>query len=75
MPVADASGVLSAIQSIASSVGVAIFGTVFFNKVASGHIDQGFRNALLLQVGLVSIFLVITFFLPKKAMDNSEYAH
>ena len=73
--VGSASGVLSAIQSIASSVGVAIFGTVFFNKVASGHIDQGFRNALLLQVGLVSIFLVITFFLPKKAMDNSEYAH
>lgn len=72
--VGSASGVLSAIQSIASSVGVAIFGTVFFNKVTSGHIDQGFRNALLLQVGLVSIFLVITFFLPKKAMDNSEYA-
>jgi len=73
--VGSASGVLSAIQSIASSVGVAIFGTVFFNKVASGQIDQGFRNALLLQIGLVSIFLVITFFLPKKSMDNTEYAH
>ncbi len=73
--VGSASGVLSAIQSIGSSVGVAIFGTLFFNKVTTGHIDQGFRNALLLQVGLVSLFLLITFFLPKKAMDNSEYAH
>ncbi len=73
--VGSASGVLSAIQSIASSVGVAIFGTIFFNKVTTGQIDQGFRNALLLQVGLVSVFLVITFFLPKKSMDNSEYAH
>ena len=73
--VGSASGVLSAVQSIGSSVGVAIFGTLFFNKVASGRIDQGFRNALLLQVGLVSLFLLITFFLPKKAMDNSEYAH
>ena len=73
--VGSASGVLSAIQSIASSVGVAIFGTIFFNKVTTGHIDQGFRNALLLQVGLVSVFLVITFFLPKKSMDNTEYAH
>jgi len=73
--VGSASGVLSAIQSIASSVGVAIFGTIFFNKVTTGQIDQGFRNALLLQVGMVSVFLVITFFLPKKSMDNSEYAH
>jgi predicted MFS family arabinose efflux permease len=73
--VGSASGVLSAIQSIGASVGVAIFGTVFFNKVTTGQIDQGFRNALLLQVGLVSIFLLITFFLPKKSMDNTEYAH
>ena len=73
--VGSASGVLSAIQSIASSVGVAIFGTIFFNKVTTGQIDQGFRNALLLQVGLVSVFLVITFLLPKKSMDNTEYAH
>ena len=73
--VGSASGVLSAIQSIGSSVGVAIFGTLFFNKVAGGHIDAGFRHALLLQVGLVSIFLLITFFLPKKAVGNTEYAH
>jgi EmrB/QacA subfamily drug resistance transporter len=73
--VGSASGVLSAIQSIASSVGVAIFGTLFFNQVAAGHIDKGFRHALLLQIGLVITFLLITFFLPKKAMDNKEYAH
>lgn len=73
--VGSASGVLSAIQSIGSSVGVAIFGTLFFNKVSSGAIDAGFRHALLLQIGLVSLFLFITFFLPKKAMDGTEYAH
>jgi EmrB/QacA subfamily drug resistance transporter len=73
--VGSASGVLSAVQSIGSSVGVAIFGTLFFNKVSSGAIDAGFRHALLLQIGLVSLFLIITFFLPKKAMDGSEYAH
>lgn len=73
--VGSASGVLSSVQSIGSSVGVALFGTLFFNKVASGVIDAGFRHALALQIGLVSLFLVITFFLPKKAMDNNEYAH
>ena len=45
-----------------------------FNQVTAGHIDKGFRNALLLQIGLVSTFLLITFFLPKKSMDNSQYA-
>jgi EmrB/QacA subfamily drug resistance transporter len=73
--VGSASGVLSAIQSIGASVGVALFGTLFFNQVAKGKVDVGFRDALLLQIGLVSVFLVITFFLPKKAMNNSEYAH
>jgi len=73
--VGSASGVLSAIQSIGSSVGVAIFGTLFFNHVSSRQIDKGFRDSLLLQIGLVTVFLIITFFLPKKSMDNSEFAH
>jgi len=73
--VSSASGVLASVQSIASSVGVAIFGTIFFNQVATGNIDTGFKNALLLQVGLVCIFLMITFFLPKKAVGSAEFAH
>jgi EmrB/QacA subfamily drug resistance transporter len=72
--VGSASGVLSAVQSIGSAVGVAIFGTLFFNQVGKGRIDAGFRHALLLQIGLVGLFLLITFFLPKKSMDNSQYA-
>jgi len=72
--VGSASGVLSALQSIGSAVGVAIFGTLFFNQVGKGHIDTGFRHALVLQIGLVCLFLVITFFLPKKSLDNSHYA-
>lgn len=73
--VGSASGVLSAVQSIGASVGVALFGTLFFNKVSSGAIDVGFRHALLLQIGLVSLFLIITFFLPRKAVGDTEYAH
>jgi EmrB/QacA subfamily drug resistance transporter len=72
--VGSASGVLSALQSIGSAVGVAIFGTLFFNQVGKGAIDAGFRHALLLQIGLVALFLVITFFLPKKALNNEQYA-
>jgi len=72
--VGSASGVLSAIQSIGSSVGVAIFGTVFFKQVGLFQIDRGFRNALVLQAGLVALFLVITFFLPKKSLTDAHYA-
>jgi EmrB/QacA subfamily drug resistance transporter len=72
--VGSASGVLSAIQSIGSAVGVAIFGTLFFNQVSKGAIDVGFRHALVLQIGLVCLFLVISFFLPKKALNNEQYA-
>jgi hypothetical protein len=53
---------------------VALFGTLFFHQVTSGRIDKGFRDALLLQIGLVALFLLITFFLPKKAMDPTHYA-
>jgi len=73
--VSSASGVLASIQSIGSSVGVAIFGTIFFNQVTSGHVDTGFRHALLLQIGLVALFFVITLFLPKKAVGDTEFAH
>jgi len=73
--VSSASGVLASIQSIGSSVGVAIFGTIFFNQVTSGHVDTGFRHALLLQVVLVALFLFITLFLPKKAVGDTEFAH
>ena len=73
--VGSASGVLSAVQSIGSSVGVAIFGTSFFNQVTTGQVDKGFRDALLLQIGLVTLFFLLTLLLPKKSKVNSEFAH
>ena len=73
--VGSASGVLSAMNSIGSSVGVAIFGTIFFSQVSKGKIDAGFRYALLLQIAQVAVFFLITFAFPKKSMENTEYAH
>ncbi len=73
--VGSASGVLSSVQSIGSSVGVAIFGTLFFNQVTTGQVDKGFRDALLLQIGLVTLFFLLTLLLPKKSKVISEFAH
>ncbi|WP_296632979.1 MFS transporter [Rhodoluna sp.] len=62
----SASGVMSAVQSVFSSVGVAIFGTVFFNFALAGDAAEGFRNALLIQVVIVALFMVLTLALPKR---------
>jgi EmrB/QacA subfamily drug resistance transporter len=65
----SASGVLSAVQSVFSSVGVAIFGTVFFTYALKGHADEGFRNGLLVQLVLVVLFVAIASVLPKRIRE------
>ncbi len=70
--VGSGSGVLSAVQNIAASVGVALFGTVFFAKATTGRSDLGFRNALLVQVALVAVFFLASFTLPKMAARHEE---
>ena len=67
----SASGVLSAVQSVMSSVGVAIFGTVFFHYATIGEADAGFRNALIIQVVLVVLFVAVTSVLPKRSASFS----
>jgi hypothetical protein len=63
----SASGVLSAVQSVSSSVGVAIFGTVFFNFLVLGQADAGFRNALIVQFVLLVLFAIVSSVLPKRS--------
>ncbi len=63
----SASGVLSAVQSVSSSIGVAIFGTVFFTYALVGQADDGFRNALLLQLVIVALFAAVSTVLPKRS--------
>jgi EmrB/QacA subfamily drug resistance transporter len=68
----SASGVMSAIQSVSSSVGVAIFATAFFAKALptaqlASDSSQGFKDALLIELIIVALFFVLSFALPKKA--------
>ena len=63
----SASGVLSAVQSVSSSVGVAIFGTVFFKFALVGQADAGFRNALLVQLVILVLFAAVSTVLPKRS--------
>ena len=68
--VGSASGVLSAAQSIASSLGVAVFGTVFFAQInfANPMVSNptlGLQNALWVLAGLMVAFLAVSPLLPK----------
>ena len=67
----SASGVLSAVQSVMSSVGVAVFGTVFFHFATLGQADAGFRNALIVQLVLIALFVAVTSVLPKRSESFS----
>ncbi|MED7952906.1 MFS transporter [Streptomyces sp. BE303] len=70
--IGSASGVLSAVQSVGGSVGVAVFGSVFFDRAGEGDFTGGFRNALVVQMCLLAAFLAITFLLPAKGRPEDE---
>ncbi|MFD9427933.1 MULTISPECIES: MFS transporter [unclassified Streptomyces] len=70
--IGSASGVLSAVQAIGGSIGVAIFGSVFFAQAKTGDFTAGFHHALIVQACLLAAFLAITFLLPKKGRPEEE---
>lgn len=70
--IGSASGVLSAVQAIGGSIGVALFGSVFFARARTGDFIAGFHRALIVQACLLTAFLAITFLLPKKGRPEEE---
>lgn len=70
--IGSASGVLTAVQAVGGSVGVAIFGSVFFAQAKTGDFTTAFHHALLVQACLLVAFLAITFLLPKKGRPEEE---
>lgn len=60
-------------QSIASSIGVAVFGSAFFHTIATDSPEQAYQQTLLIQVGLLVVFLLLTFLFPKKGRPD-EFA-
>lgn len=68
--VGSASGVLSAIQAIGGSVGVAIFSTVFFTRALTGQAGPSFRDTLLIQVGIIAAFLILSPLFPRRARPD-----
>lgn len=70
--IGSASGVLSAVQAVGGSIGVAVFGSVFFAQAKTGDFTGGFHRALIVQACLLVVFFAITFLLPKKGRPEEE---
>ncbi|MEW1698080.1 MFS transporter [Streptomyces sp. NPDC093249] len=70
--IGSASGVLSAVQALGGSIGVAVFGSVFFARTEAGDFTGGFHRALIVQACLLLAFLAITFLLPRRGRPDDE---
>lgn len=68
----SASGVLSAVQSIAGSVGVAVFGSVFFDRIAAAGPPDAYRTVVLIQAALLVVFLALTLLFPRTARPEGD---
>ncbi|WP_410580682.1 MFS transporter [Amycolatopsis sp. lyj-108] len=70
--VGSASGVLTAVQAIGGSVGVAVFSTVFFADVTRP--TESFRDALIVQAVVIGLFLLISPLFPRRARPDETEA-
>jgi hypothetical protein len=65
----SASGVLNAAQQLATSIGIAVFGTVFFNAIAGGDFHSGLTRTMVVEVVTMAMLLAISPLLPRLARD------
>lgn len=69
----SASGVLNAGQQLSTSIGVAVFGTIFFDTLTftavGGHFHQALSNTLWVQLGLCVVMVLISPLLPRFARE------
>jgi len=71
--IGSGSGVLTAVQAIGASAGVAIFGTLFFGHTTNGLFAGGFRHALLAQLIVIGLFSAVAFGLDAKPQKPESW--
>lgn len=73
--IGSGSGVLTAVQSIAASIGVAVFSGAFFAAQPALTPDLAFRAALAIQACILVAFAGVTLFFPTAAHSELEVNH
>jgi EmrB/QacA subfamily drug resistance transporter len=70
--VGSASGVLNAIQQLASAIGVALLGTVFFDALSGGDFHHALGRTLWLDVGLTVLAIALMPLMPMQARAEED---
>ena len=65
--VGSASGVLTSVQQLGASLGIAVLGTVFFANASAGAFVGAAKIVTLVALGLTAVTFVLGFLLPRKA--------
>ena len=68
--VGSASGVLNAVQQLASAIGVAAIGTVFFATLSRSGFVAAISQCLLIQLGIAAALTLLAFALPRRPRDE-----
>jgi cytochrome bd-type quinol oxidase subunit 2 len=71
--VGSASGVLNAIQQLASALGVAVLGTIFFSRLTAGHLPtDALRTVAWVALIQLAITFMLAFRLPMQAREGEQ---
>jgi EmrB/QacA subfamily drug resistance transporter len=77
--VGSAGGVLTAIQQLGGSVGIAVLGTVFFSagpaQAFGSDLNHAFALALGVELGLIALAIGLVFLLPMRSNPDLPDAH
>jgi hypothetical protein len=68
--VGPASGVLNAAQQLASAIGVAAIGTVFFSTLGRSGFVAAISRCLMIELGVAAVLVVLAFALPRRPRDE-----
>jgi EmrB/QacA subfamily drug resistance transporter len=67
--VGSASGVLNAVQQLASAIGIAAIGTVFFSTLGRSGFVAAISRCLMIELGIAAVLVVLAFALPRRPRD------
>jgi MFS family permease len=70
--VGSASGVLNAVQQLASAIGVAAIGTVFFSTLSRSGFTAAISRSLEIELGVAGVLVLLAFALPRRPRDPDE---
>jgi predicted MFS family arabinose efflux permease len=70
--VGSASGVLNAVQQLASAIGVALLGTVFFNALGAGDFHHALGRTLWIDLGLTVLAIALMPLMPMHARPEED---